>query len=87
VQTVQIGILPFAVANQIDGSEDAQPSIEAKEDAVESTEVDEEDEFSADQIQVNRKVNSIAAIEALCLKPSSLSRMTVPLCRMVAMPI
>jgi hypothetical protein len=57
------------------------------EDAQESLEVDEEDELSTDQIRVSRKVNSIATIEALRLKPSSLSRMMVPLCRMVAMPI
>jgi hypothetical protein len=57
------------------------------EDAQESPEVDEEDELSTDQIWVSRKVNSIATIEALRLKPSSLSRMMVPLYRMVAIPI
>jgi hypothetical protein len=69
------------------GSEDAQPSIDAEEDDNESVGVDEEDELSTDQIRATRKVNSIATIEALRLKPSSLSRMRVPLCRMVAMPI
>jgi hypothetical protein len=69
------------------GSEDAQPSIDAKEDDDESTRMDEEDELSFDQIQATRKVNSIATIEELHLKPSSLSRMKVSLCRMVAMPI
>jgi hypothetical protein len=49
--------------------------------------VDEEDELSADQIRASRKVNSIATIEVLHLKPSSLSRMPVPLCRLVSMPI
>jgi hypothetical protein len=68
-------------------SEDAQPSIEAEEDAEESFEVDEEDELSTDQIRATRKVNSIATIEALWLKPSSLLGMQVSLCRMVAMPI
>lgn len=32
------------------------------------------------------KVNSIATIEVLCLKPSSLSRTPVHLCRLVSMP-
>jgi hypothetical protein len=54
-------------------SDDAQPSIEVEEDANESVEVDEEDELSSDQIRANRKFNSIATIEALRLKPSSLS--------------
>jgi hypothetical protein len=57
------------------------------EDAQESPGVDEEDELSADQIRISRKVISIATIEALRLKPSSLSSMMVPLCRLVAMPI
>jgi hypothetical protein len=78
---------PSAVAVHLVGSEDDQPSIDAEEDDDESVGVDEEDELSTDQIRATRKVNSIATIEALCLKPSSLSRMRVPLCRMVAMPI
>jgi hypothetical protein len=78
---------PSTVVVQLDGSKDVQPSIEDEEDANESAEVDEEDELSADQIQASRKVNSIATIEALCLKSSSLSCTLVPLCRMVAMPI
>jgi hypothetical protein len=68
-------------------SKDAHLSIEAEEDVEESVEVDEEDELSTDQIWATRKVNSIATIEALRLKPSSLSRIWDPLCRMVAMPI
>jgi hypothetical protein len=70
-----------------DVGDDAHLSIEAIEDAQESPGVDEEDELLADQIRVSRKVNSIATIEALRLKPSSFSRMMVPLYRMVAMPI
>jgi hypothetical protein len=70
------------VVVHLDRSEDAQPSIEAEEDADKFTEVDEEDELSANQIRATKKVNSIATIEALHLKPSP-----VPLCRMVAMPI
>jgi hypothetical protein len=69
------------------GSEDAQPSIDAEEDDNESAVMDEEDELSTDQIRATRKVNSIATIEALYLKPSSFSRMWVPLCRMVSLPI
>jgi hypothetical protein len=79
--------LPSAVAVHLVGSEDAQPSIDAEEDDDESVGMDEEDELSTDQIRATRKVNSIATIEALRLKPSSLSRMQGPLCRMVAMPI
>jgi hypothetical protein len=78
---------PCAMAIQVDARDDGQPSIEAGDSPVESPEVDEEDDLSADQIRVSRKVNSIATIEALRLKPSSLSRMMVPLCRLVAMPI
>jgi hypothetical protein len=82
-----MGDSPTIMLAHEDVGNDAQPSIEAMEDAQESPGVDEEDELSADQIRVSRKVNSIATIEALRLKPSSLSRMMVPLCRMVAMPI
>jgi hypothetical protein len=88
MQGSEIGDSPSAVTVHLVGSEDAQPSIDAEEDDDdESARVDEEDELSTDQIRATRKVNSIATIEALRLKPSSLSRMRVPLCRMVAMPI
>jgi hypothetical protein len=66
---------PSPAADHVDGSEDAQPSIDVEEDNDESTRVDEKDELSTDQIRANRKVNSIATIEALRLKLSSLSRM------------
>jgi hypothetical protein len=79
---------PSAIADHnMDGSEGAQPSIDAEEDNIESPGVDEEDELSTDQIRASKKVNSIVTIEALRLKPSSLSRLQVPLCRMVPMPI
>jgi hypothetical protein len=71
----------------MDGGDDAQPSIESRKDAEESGEMDEEDELSVDQIWASKKIISIATIEALRLKPSSFSRMVVPLYRMVAMPI
>jgi hypothetical protein len=81
-------VSPLAIADHnMDGSEDAQPSIDAKEDNIESPRVDEEEELSNDQIRATKKVNSIATIEVLCLKPTSLSRMQVLLCRMVPMPI
>jgi hypothetical protein len=82
-----MGDFPTIMLAHEDVGDDAQPSIEAMEDAQESPGVDEEDELSTDQIRVSRMVNSIATIEALRLKPSSLSHMMVPLCRMVAMPI
>jgi hypothetical protein len=59
----------------------------AEEDPDESAEVDEEGELSSDQIWASKKVNSNATVEALCLKPSSLLQMPVPLYRMVAMPL
>jgi hypothetical protein len=81
-------VSPPAIADHnMDGSEDAQPSIDAEEDNIESPGVDEEEKLSTDQIRATKKVNSIATIEALRLKPSLLSRMQVPLCRMVPMPI
>jgi hypothetical protein len=61
--------------------------IESGEDAEESNKMDEEDELSVDQIWASRKINSFATIKALRLKPSLFSRMAVPLCRMVPMPI
>jgi hypothetical protein len=83
-----MGGLPSAIADHnMDGSEDAQPSIDAEEDNIKSPRVDEEDELSTDQIRASKKVNSIATIEALRLKPSSLSHMQAPLCRMVPMLI
>jgi hypothetical protein len=86
-QSIHIGGSPSVVVVQLDGSKDAQPSIEVEEDAHESVEVDEEDELSIDQIRAGGKVNSIATIEAIRLKPSLLSRMLILLCRLVAMPI
>jgi hypothetical protein len=86
-QSMVMGDFPTIMLAHEDVGDDAQPSIEAMEDAQESPGIDVEDELSANQIRVSRKVNSIATIEALRLKPSSLSRMMVPLCRMVAMPI
>jgi hypothetical protein len=71
----------------LDGSEDGESSIEAEEDLDEFAEVDEEEEVLTDQIRASKKVNSIVMIEALRLKPSSLLRMPVPLCRLVAIPI
>jgi hypothetical protein len=85
--SIEMEELPPTKAIYLDVGDDAQPSIDAKENVDESAEVDEEDELSTDQIRVSRKVNSIATIEVLCLKPSSLSHMMVPLCRLVAMPI
>jgi hypothetical protein len=88
MQGSEIGDSPSAVTVHLVGSEDAQPSIDAEEDDDdESVGVAEEDELSTDQIRATKKVNSIATIEALRLKPSSLSRMRISLCRMVAMPI
>jgi hypothetical protein len=78
---------PFSKVIHLDGGEDAQPSIEADKDVDESAKVDEEEELSVDQIRANKKVNSIATIEALCLKPSSLSRMPIPLSRLIAIQL
>jgi hypothetical protein len=86
-QSMVMGDSPTIMLAHEDVGDDAHLSIEAIEDAQESPGVDEEDELLADQIRVSRKVNSIATIEALRLKPSSFSRMMVPLYRMVAMPI
>ena len=71
----------------LEGGDDNQPRIDTEEDFEEINELDEEDALSTDQIRDSRKVNSIATIEALCLKPISLFRMPIPLCRLVAMPI
>jgi len=78
---------PTIMGAHEDVGDDAQPSIEAMEELQESPGVDEEDELSADKIRVSTKVNSIATIEALLFKPTYLSRLQVPLCRMVGMPI
>jgi hypothetical protein len=45
-----MGDSPTIMLAHEDVGDDAQPSTEAMEDAQESPEVDEEDEFSADQI-------------------------------------
>jgi hypothetical protein len=56
-----MGGSPFAIADHnMDGSEDAQPSIDVEEDNIKSLGVDEEDELSTDQIRASKKVNSIA---------------------------
>ena len=80
-------IRDLSIVDHMDGNEDAQPSIEAEEDVDESVEVDVLDELLAVQIRATKKVNSIATIEALCLKSTSLSHVLVSLYRMVAMPI
>ena len=82
-----MGDSPTIMATHEDVGNDAQLSIEAMEDAQESSKVDEEDELSANQTHISKKVNSIATIEALRLKPSSLSHIMVPLYSMFAMPI
>jgi hypothetical protein len=81
------GSLSTIADHNMDESKDAQPSIDAEEDNMESPWVDDEDELSTDQIRASKKVNSITTIEALRLKPSSLSCMQVPLSRMVPMSI
>jgi hypothetical protein len=81
------GSLSTIADHNMDESKDAQPSIDAEEDNIESPWVDDEDELSTDQIRASKKVNSITTIEALRLKPSSLSCMQVPLSRMVPMSI
>jgi hypothetical protein len=86
-QSIEMGELPATLAIHVDVGDDAQPSIKAGDDANELVEVDEDDELSANQIQVSKKVNSIATIEAVRLRPSSLSCMMVPLYRLVVMPI
>jgi hypothetical protein len=71
-----MGGSPSAIADyNMDGSEDVQPSIDAEEDNIESPRVDEEDELSTDEIRASNEVNSIATIEALRLKLSSISHM------------
>lgn len=87
LQDNRVGSLPSAMDVQMCGNKDVQPSIVAKEDPDESTEVDEEGELSSDQIRARKKVNSNATIEVLCLKPSSLLRMLISFYRMVAMPL
>jgi hypothetical protein len=78
-QSSRIGGSPSAITDHnMDGSEDAQPSIDAEEDNIKSPRVDEEDELLTDQIRATKKVNSIATIEALRLKPYSLLRMWFP---------
>jgi hypothetical protein len=79
--------LPLAEVVYLEGNEDVQSSVEAMEDAKNSAKLDEEDDLSTDQIRASKKVNSIATIEVLCLNPSLLSRVPIPLCRLVAMPI
>ena len=79
--------MPSVVVDHMEGIEDAQSSINIEEDNIDSHGVEEEDELLADQIRATKKVNSIATIEALRFKLSSLSCIQVSLCRMVAMPI
>ena len=66
---------PSAIADHMERSKDAQPSINTEEDNIKSPRVEVEDELLADQIWATRKVNSIATIEALRFKLSSVSSM------------
>lgn len=49
----------------------------------------EEDDFSGDvdAFRGRQKLNSVATLSSLRMKPSSVSRFFIPLCRMVAMPM
>jgi hypothetical protein len=80
LQSIPIEGSPMGVDIHLEGGDDDQPRIDTEEDFEEINELDEEDAFSAYQIRASKKVNSIATIEALHLKPISLSHMPIPLC-------
>ena len=51
--------------------------------------INDEDQFGSDEDEIRgrQKLNSVATISSLRLKPSSSSRFFIPLCRMIAMPV
>lgn len=74
----------------------AQPSISAGEDEdLQGEASDEEDEslndeisgLDEDEIRSKNKLNSVATISSLRFQPLSASRFSIPLCRMMAMPM
>ena len=74
-----------------------QPFIRENRGVMGPVEVGDEDEDSIndeepfgcdeDEIRGQQKLNSVATISSLRMKPSNTSRFTIPLCRMVAMPV
>lgn len=74
-----------------------QPSLGLGEDSLDELDDDEsinlgdgeEEEIGedVDVIRRRQKVNSVATISSLRMKPTSLSRLCIPLCRLVAMPM
>ncbi len=68
------------------GTDDtAQPEIRGQVE-VEFAE-DEEKELLEDELRRLQKVDSVATIASLRMKPDELFRLRIPLCRLVAMPM
>lgn len=57
------------------------------EEVDESLEEDDQSGFDEDQIRGQRKLNSVATLSSLRMKPSSATRFPIPLCRMLPMPV
>ena len=51
--------------------------------------INDDEQFGCDEDEIRgrQKLNSVATISSLRLKPSSSSRFFIPLCRMIAMPV
>jgi hypothetical protein len=64
-----------------------QPNFKAHDYEELSNEENDEINFTKDQIGANHKINSIAMIEALCIKPLELTLIRILLCQMLVMPL
>jgi len=62
-----------------------QPSIGTSEDMEEDDEEPTEEFTSKDALRKSQKVNSVASITSLWMKPHAISRLRIPLCRLVQM--
>ena len=70
------------------GDEGGHISMEDFADGDEDSINDEEPfGFDEDEIRGRQKLNSVATISSLRMKPATSSRFPIPLCRMVAMPV
>jgi len=71
-------------------NETTQPEIGGKDDVhvmEEDVVDDEEKDLLEDDLQPLQKVDSIATINALRMKPKNLFQLSILLCRLVAMPM
>lgn len=78
---------PIGSQPSVGVGEDVHSMDEFLEDDLEDLETEDDVEVDEDEMWGWWKLNSVATISSLRMKPSSSSRFFIPLCRMIAMPM